>query len=165
MRWFVTSRLIRIYTVCTGICFDRQGWSHSKNETTSRKRLYNIDPFKPHFHIVKLGFTGVNIIFRIYAQNIDCAYYLEPPQRGGSSEYLQSMFRTKIWKISEFFIWKLSVFGGEIFNIFGLNIFYFINSRCDIDINISNKKGSRTKAWVLIEFFSQAGNNLSTLWR
>ena len=32
--------------------------------------LYNFDPLKPHFYIVKLGFTGVNIIFLISAQNI-----------------------------------------------------------------------------------------------
>ena len=27
--------------------------------------LYNFDPLKPHFYIVKLGFTGVYIIFHI----------------------------------------------------------------------------------------------------
>ena len=32
--------------------------------------LYNFDPLKPHFYIVKLGFTGVYIIFLISAQNI-----------------------------------------------------------------------------------------------
>ena len=31
-------------------------------------------------------------IFHISAQNIDCGYSLEPPQRGGSNEYPQSMF-------------------------------------------------------------------------
>ena len=31
--------------------------------------LYNFDPLKPHFYIVKLGFTGVCIIFLISAQN------------------------------------------------------------------------------------------------
>ena len=30
--------------------------------------LYNFDPRKPHFYIVKLGFTGVYIIFLISAQ-------------------------------------------------------------------------------------------------
>ena len=30
--------------------------------------LYNSDPLKPHFYIVKLGFTGVYIIFLISAQ-------------------------------------------------------------------------------------------------
>ena len=54
--------------------------------------LYNFDPLKPHFFIVKLGFTGVYIIFHISAQNIDCGYSLEPPRRGSSNEYPQSMF-------------------------------------------------------------------------
>ena len=33
--------------------------------------LYNFDPLKPHFYIVKLGFAGVNIIFLISAQNME----------------------------------------------------------------------------------------------
>ena len=31
-------------------------------------------------------------IFNISAQNIDCGYSLEPPLRGGSNEYPQSIF-------------------------------------------------------------------------
>ena len=34
-------------------------------------------------------------IFLIFTQNIDCGYTLEPPQRGGSDEYPQSMFWSK----------------------------------------------------------------------
>ena len=34
-------------------------------------------------------------IFHISAQNIDCGYSLEPPRRGGSNEYPQSMFLTR----------------------------------------------------------------------
>ena len=55
------------------------------------KPIY-FDPLKSHFYIVKLRFTGVFIIFLISAQNIDCGYSLEPPRRGGSNEYSQSMF-------------------------------------------------------------------------
>ena len=47
--------------------------------------LYNFDPRKPHFYIVKLGFTGVYIIFLISAQNIDYGYSLVPPRRTASS--------------------------------------------------------------------------------
>ena len=36
--------------------------------TITKTRLYSIDPLKPHFYIVKLGFTGVYIIFVISAQ-------------------------------------------------------------------------------------------------
>ena len=58
--------------------------------------LYNFDPLKPHFYIVKLGFIGVYIIFLISAQKIDCGYSLEPPRRGGSNEYPQSIFLAEI---------------------------------------------------------------------
>ena len=34
-------------------------------------------------------------IFHISAQNIDCGYPLEPPCRGGSNEYPQSMFLSR----------------------------------------------------------------------
>ena len=34
-------------------------------------------------------------IFLIFAQNIDCGYTLEPPHRGGSNEYPQSMLWSK----------------------------------------------------------------------
>ena len=34
-------------------------------------------------------------IFHISAQNIDCGYSLEPPHRGGSNEYPQSMFLSR----------------------------------------------------------------------
>ena len=47
---------------------------------------YNFDPLKPHFYLVKLGFTRVYIIFLISAQK----HRLD--HRGGSNEYPQSMF-------------------------------------------------------------------------
>ena len=62
----------------------------------TKTRLYNVDPLKPHFFIVKLGFTGVYIIFLISAQNINCGYSLEPPRRVGSNEYPQSMYSAEI---------------------------------------------------------------------
>ena len=42
-----------------------------------------------HFHDIIFD------IFLIFAQNIDCGYTLEPPRRGGSNEYPQSMFWSK----------------------------------------------------------------------
>ena len=35
------------------------------------------------------------ILFHISAQNIDCVYSLEPPRRGGSNEYPQSVFLSR----------------------------------------------------------------------
>ena len=49
------------------------------------------------FHLQKLKkFSDKNTdIFRISSQNIDCGYSLEPPRRGGSNEYPQSMFLSR----------------------------------------------------------------------
>ena len=49
------------------------------------------------FSVVKIeNFQQTNFdIFLIFAQNIDCGYTLEPPRRGGSYEYPQSMFWSK----------------------------------------------------------------------
>ena len=60
-------------------------------------RLYNSDPLKSHFYIVKLGFTGVNIIFLILLKNIDCGYSLEPPLRG--------MKNIKLFYLKIFLFW------------------------------------------------------------
>ena len=71
---------------------DRSGKTHHESMP-----IY-LWPLKPHFYIVKLGFTGVYIIFLISAQNVDCGYSLEPPRWGGSNEYPQSMFWAEIWQ-------------------------------------------------------------------
>ena len=53
----------------------------------------NVYPLTPHFYIVKLGFTGVYIIFLFLLKNIDCGYP-------------QSMISAKIRKLS-FFLSKI----------------------------------------------------------
>ena len=57
--------------------------------------LYNFDPLKPHFYIVKLGFTGVYIIFVISAQ----------------------CFEQNYEKYQNFLPEKLPLFGGKIFSV------------------------------------------------
>ena len=54
-----------------------------------------------YFLALKLANFQMKIfdIFLIFAQNIHCGYILEPPNRGGSNEYPQSMFWSKIRKI------------------------------------------------------------------
>ena len=49
------------------------------------------------FHLQKTeNFQIKNFdIFQISAQNIECGYSLEPPRRGGSNEYPQSMFLSR----------------------------------------------------------------------
>ena len=61
---------------------------------TLRKRTYSnilkiLSPKIENFQIKNSD------IFHISAQNIDCGYSLEPPRRGGSNEYPQSMFLSR----------------------------------------------------------------------
>ena len=56
----------------------RQTKRKSQTLSITKTYLYNFDPLQPHFYIVKLGFTGVYIIFLISAQkHIYCGYSLE----------------------------------------------------------------------------------------
>ena len=81
--------------------------------------LYNFDPLKAHFYIIKKwGLEGYILFFLFLLKNIACGYSLEPPRWGGSDEYPQSMFRAETWKISNFYLKILQFFGGEIFSIF-----------------------------------------------
>ena len=60
-------------------------------------------------------------IFHISAQNIDCGYSLEPPRRGGSNEYPQSMFLSKNKKNNvypckpQFYYIKVGFKGGQYY--------------------------------------------------
>ena len=96
----------------------RQG---AGNGLITKTRLCNVDPLKPHFYIVKLGFTWVYISFLFLLKNIDCRYSLESPRRGGSNEYLQSKFWAEIWKISEFL--------SENFHFLVLKFSVYLNRR------------------------------------
>ena len=51
--------------------------------------LYNVDPLKPHFYIVKLGLQGYTLLFLFQLKNTDCGNSLG---RGGSNEYPHFMF-------------------------------------------------------------------------
>ena len=60
-----------------------------------RKHAYSnilkiLQPNKEKFQI------KISDIFHISAENIVCGYSLEPPRRGGSNEYPQSMFLNRI---------------------------------------------------------------------
>ena len=52
----------------------------------------NVYSLKPHFYMVKLGYAWVDLFFLVLLQNIDCENSLEPPRRGGSNVFPQSMF-------------------------------------------------------------------------
>ena len=68
-----------------------------------RKHAYIIlTPLKPHFYIVKWGLQEYTLFFLFLLKNIDCGYSLEPPRRGGSNEYPQSMFFSRNEKYKNF---------------------------------------------------------------
>ena len=87
--------------------------------------LYNFDPLKPHFYIVKLGFTGVYIIFLISAQNHN-GYSLELPQWGSSNEYSQSMFWAEIWKNTSFLSENFQVLGLKFSKNLNRHVFVMV---------------------------------------
>ena len=71
--------------------YNRSGLAFGKYLLTLRKHAYSnilkiLPPKNEHFQIKNSN------IFHIPAQNIECGYSLEPPRRGGSNEYPQSVF-------------------------------------------------------------------------
>ena len=66
--------------------------THNTNKYSVQPSGKHVYPLEPHFYIAKLGYAGVYLFFLFLLQNIDCGYSLEPPRRGGSNEYPQSMF-------------------------------------------------------------------------
>ena len=70
-------------------------------EYSLRKHAYlnilkNLPPKNENFQIKNSD------IFHISAQKLDCGYSLEPPPRGGSNEYPQSMFLSRNKKNNEY---------------------------------------------------------------
>ena len=84
--------------------------------------------------------------FHTSAENIDCGYSLEPPRRGGSNEYPQSMFlsRNTINNVypctPQFYYIKVGFEGVKIIWV------------CFRDENESNnEKGSQQSKWTEIK--------------
>ena len=80
----------------------------------------NVNPLNLHFHLVKLGLTGIDIIFFLcLLENIDCGYSLEPPRRGetvlASTQNL--CLEQKCETYPNFYL-KIFIFGGNTFSIF-----------------------------------------------
>ena len=61
---------------------------HYENTPIQKNRKF-------HFQKLKIFRYKNSVIFHISAQNIDCEYSLEPPRRGGSNGYPQSMFLSR----------------------------------------------------------------------
>ena len=83
-------RLIRLCgCICPKMCFLTLWLVTPLQKTRQFKYIEN-------FTATNWKFSDKNsYIFHISAQNIDCGYSLEPPRRGGSNEYPQSMFLSR----------------------------------------------------------------------
>ena len=72
---------------------------NTNNHKTAIESHYKNIPIQIHrkFHLQRLKIFRWKtlIFFHISAQNIDCGYSLEPPRRGGSNEYPQSMILSR----------------------------------------------------------------------
>ena len=79
-------------------CFKEKGWRIVDQELCicliRKTRLFK---YTENFTTKKWKFSDKNSdSFHIQsAHNIDCGYSLEPPRRGGSNEYPQSMFLSR----------------------------------------------------------------------
>ena len=66
-RVFVMQTIDVDETACKQASHQDLQWTHGIKGYITKTCLYNFDPLKPHIYIVKLGFTGVYIIFLISA--------------------------------------------------------------------------------------------------
>ena len=66
----------------------------SLNKSLRKHAYSNIQKISPPKN-EKFQTTNSDFFFHISAQNINCGYSLEPPRRGGSNKYPQSMFLSR----------------------------------------------------------------------
>ena len=72
--------------------------------------LYNFDPLKPHFYVVKLGFIGVYIIVLISAQKHWLRVLVRTARRGGTTSTHNLCFEQKYENYQIFFYLKIFIF-------------------------------------------------------
>ena len=107
--------------ISTTICIS----SDKKREHHENTPIWFWPPLTPVLYSKTGVYRGIHYFFLFLFKNIDCGYSLEPPRRGGSNEYPQSMFWAEIWKLSVFFIWKFPFFLVLKFSVY-LNRYVFV---------------------------------------
>ena len=84
---------------CSHVAPEKERERERERETEGIITKTCLFKYNEYFITKKWKFSEKNAdIFHISAQNIDCGYSLEPPRRGGSNEYPQSMFWSEIRK-------------------------------------------------------------------
>ena len=129
----------------------------------TKTRLYNSDPLQPHFYIVKLGFTGVYIIFLISAQNIAEAVLTSThnlcfePKYGKYQNFYRKIFSFWWWNFQYIWIgvfaWCTAVYFARPYtlpNIRNSCVFYLEkNNGYDISSILSPKEVICKKCHVI----------------
>ena len=106
----------------------------------------NEDPLTPHFYIVKLGFTGVNIIFLFFALKHRLWVLVRTASMRRFNVYLRSMLCAKIRKYI-FFHLKMIVFTA-------VKYCYILHRRVFVMISTSLRALSKLKL-LLVHYHAQ----------
>ena len=126
-------RLVQLIWVCS--------LSTSHYENTPIQIYTNFSPLKTENFQIKNS-----DIFHISAQNIDCGYSLEPPRRGGSNEYPQSMFWAKkktnnVYPCKpQFYCIKVGFKGSKLYR----HVFVMSTSKAVLYISVNHLLHSKT---------------------
>ena len=89
-----TTKIASIVCAMQEVKILRKCQNHEAESSPLRKYAYSnilkiLQPNKENFQ------RKHSDILHIFTQNIECGYSLEPPHRGGSNEYPQSMFLSR----------------------------------------------------------------------
>ena len=93
--------ILAILVLCIALAVEAQWWSKFNFLSYDNTPMQHYANMPVQYTAIFHGCKNDNFqimfsdIFLIFAQNIYCWYTLEPPQRGGSNEYPQSMFWSK----------------------------------------------------------------------
>ena len=93
---------------------------------------------------------GIYYFYLFLLKNIYCGYSLEPPRRGGSNEYPQSVFWAEYENRSEFLSEHFQFFGSEFFNICFRNGPLFLKG-----LGAQESKQEVTEVFTLVKTDSQ----------
>ena len=106
--------------------------------------LYNFDPLKPRFYIVKLGFTWVYVIFLISAQKHGFWVLVRIASQNILSENFQFLeVKFSVYLNSRIFIMKTSYVSKPFTSMMGnflflerRNVFHYFNLSCVFPVSV-----------------------------
>ena len=98
----------------------------------TKTRLYHFDPLKSHFYVVKLGFKGVYILFRIPAQK----HRLWVLVRTASLSTHNLCFEQKYEKYQNFFYLIFFFFFFFFFHILVVKVSEYLNRHVFVMLSV-----------------------------